>query len=207
MPLKRVRVGGGQLYVSNFRKEIVVPLTFIEIVTENRWINVHPVTIHFRGDTEFGRKISFMPKTRVMFFWSSHPVVGELRRMVAARQREQGMRRGRSGPRQPGGGEKTASRGRGHGRDRDERHKERSKKRFAQRQSDVPPKHAPKRGSPSPRVRGEGRGEGASRNARIVRMPQHGSAWLRTGSRSEGDVFLRRRADRHRDAGRDQHAR
>jgi hypothetical protein len=84
MPLKRVRVSGGQLYVSNFRKEIVVPLTSIESVTENRWINVHPVTVHFRGDTEFGRKISFMPKTRVMFFWSSHPVVGELRRMVAA---------------------------------------------------------------------------------------------------------------------------
>ncbi len=84
LPLKRVRVGGGALYVSNFRKEIVVPLTFIEGVTENRWINIHPVTIHFRGDTEFGRKISFMPKARVMFFWSSHPVVGELRRMVAA---------------------------------------------------------------------------------------------------------------------------
>jgi hypothetical protein len=84
IPLKKVRVDGNALYVSNFRKEIVVPLTFIESVTENRWINVHPVTIHFRGDTEFGRKISFMPKSRVMFFWSSHPVVDELRRMVAA---------------------------------------------------------------------------------------------------------------------------
>ena len=84
VPLKRVRADGGALYVSNFRKEIVVPLNFIESVTENRWINIHPVTIHFRGDTEFGRKISFMPKSRVMFFWSSHPVVGELRRMVGA---------------------------------------------------------------------------------------------------------------------------
>ena len=84
IPLKRVRIDGGNLYVSNFRKEIVVPLTFIESVTENRWVNVHPVTVHFRGDTEFGRKISFMPKARVMFFWSSHPVVGELRRLAAA---------------------------------------------------------------------------------------------------------------------------
>ena len=75
------------------------------------------------------------------------------------------MRRGRSGSRQSGSGDKAASRGRGHGRDRDERHKERSKARFAQRQSDMPPKHAPKRGSPSPRVRGEGRDEGAFRNA------------------------------------------
>jgi hypothetical protein len=84
IPLKKVGVCGGDLTISNFRKEIVVPLTFVESVTENRWVNVHPVTIHFRGDTEFGRMISFMPKSRVMFFWSSHPVVGELRRMVAA---------------------------------------------------------------------------------------------------------------------------
>ena len=75
------------------------------------------------------------------------------------------MRRGRSGSRQPGGGDKAAPRGRGHGRDRDERHKERSKARFAQRQSDMPPKHAPKRGSPSSHVRGKGRDEGAFRNA------------------------------------------
>jgi len=84
IPLKKVRVNGGNLYISNFWKENVIPLNFIESVTENRWVNVHPVTIHFRGDTEFGRKISFMPKSRVMFFWSSHPVVGELRRLAAA---------------------------------------------------------------------------------------------------------------------------
>ena len=83
-PLKKVGVRGGNLIISNFRKEIVVPLNFVESVTENRWVNVHPVTIHFRGDTGFGSKISFMPKSRLMFFWSSHPVVGELRRMVAA---------------------------------------------------------------------------------------------------------------------------
>jgi 23S rRNA pseudouridine955/2504/2580 synthase len=70
------------------------------------------------------------------------------------------MRRGRSGARQPGGGRQQAG-----PRHRDERHKERSKGRSVQRQSDVRPKHAPKRGSPSPRLAGEGRGEGAFRNA------------------------------------------
>ena len=59
------------------------------------------------------------------------------------------MRRGRTGPRQPGGGRQQA--GPRH-RGRDER-KERSKERGVQRQSDLRPKHAPKRGSP--RVRGE----------------------------------------------------
>ena len=102
------------------------------------------------------------------------------------------MRRGRAGSRQPGGGEKGASRGRGHGRDRDERHKERSKERFAQRQSDMRPKHAPKRGSPAPRVREEG----AFRNAQnrsdspspdrlrsapaVVAKPTHFSAGVQT---------------------------
>ena len=59
------------------------------------------------------------------------------------------MRRGRTGPRQPGGGRQQA--GPRH-RGRDER-KERSKERGVQRQSDMRPKHAPTRGSP--RVRGE----------------------------------------------------
>jgi 23S rRNA pseudouridine955/2504/2580 synthase len=92
------------------------------------------------------------------------------------------MRRGRSGPRQPGGGEKAASRGRGHGRDRDERHKERSKKRFAQRQSDIRPKHAPKRGSSSPRVQSERafpavhHSPQAGRGAAAAPMPNHFSA-------------------------------
>jgi 23S rRNA pseudouridine955/2504/2580 synthase len=56
------------------------------------------------------------------------------------------VRRGKSGPRQPGGGRQQAGpRGRGHGRDRDERNRERSKERFNPRQSDLRVKHSPKR--------------------------------------------------------------
>lgn len=79
--LKKVRLDGSCLYVSNYRREIKVPLTSIASVTENRWINIHPVTIHFRVPTEFGRKITFMPKVR-FFTWGSHPVVGELRHVA-----------------------------------------------------------------------------------------------------------------------------
>lgn len=76
--LKRVRIDGGFLYVSNYRREITVPLSMIESVTENRWLNIHPVTVRFRVPTEFGQAITFMPTAR---FWnlSSHPVVRELR--------------------------------------------------------------------------------------------------------------------------------
>jgi 23S rRNA pseudouridine955/2504/2580 synthase len=56
------------------------------------------------------------------------------------------VRRGRQGPRQPGGGRQQAGpRGRGHGRDRDERIKGRAKERFNPRQSDQRVKHSPKR--------------------------------------------------------------
>ena len=76
--LKRVRIDREFLYVSNYRREITVPLSMIEAVTENRWLNIHPVTVRFRVPTEFGQTITFMPTAR---FWnlSSHPVVRELR--------------------------------------------------------------------------------------------------------------------------------
>jgi hypothetical protein len=84
VPLKRVRVDGSNLYVSNYREEIPVPLAAVAAVSENRWINIHPVTIHLRTETAFGNKVVFMPKQRLTFGWRSHPVVNEIRQLVAA---------------------------------------------------------------------------------------------------------------------------
>ena len=78
MRLKRVRMDYKALYISNYTKEITVPLRDVAEVTENRWVNIHPVTIHFHSVTEFGESIVFMPKTRIFVFWSSHPVVEEI---------------------------------------------------------------------------------------------------------------------------------
>jgi hypothetical protein len=80
--LKKVRVDGDTLYVSNYLKEIALPLDVVERVTENRWINIRPVTLYFRRFTDFGSKTVFMPKTRIMLPWRSHPVVDEIKRMV-----------------------------------------------------------------------------------------------------------------------------
>ncbi len=63
-PLKRVRLDGGTLLVSNLRREIRVPLAGIARVSERRWINIHPVTIELRVPTEFGRRVVFMPRVR-----------------------------------------------------------------------------------------------------------------------------------------------
>jgi hypothetical protein len=81
--LKRVRMDDHALYISNYAKEIVVPLANVVEVTENRWINIHPVTVVFHAETEFGSRIVFMPKVRWFAFWSSHPVVDDIRRAVA----------------------------------------------------------------------------------------------------------------------------
>ena len=81
--LKRVRMDASALHISNYATEIVVPLANVAEVTENRWVNNHPVTIRFHSDTEFGPQVTFMPKIRWFAFWSSHPVVEEIRVAVA----------------------------------------------------------------------------------------------------------------------------
>ena len=82
LALKRVALSEDALHISNHRREIVVPLRDVERVTENRWESIHPVTIHLRSDTEFGSRIVFMPHRRWFAWWTSHPVVAELREAV-----------------------------------------------------------------------------------------------------------------------------
>jgi hypothetical protein len=80
--LKEVSVDDNFLYVSNYLKEIPIPLSEVYDVTENVWVNTHPVTIHLKSPSEFGDKIVFMPKTRAFAFFSSHPVVKELKELA-----------------------------------------------------------------------------------------------------------------------------
>ena len=87
---------GSALVSSTFRETIRVPLRDIAEITENRWLNLHPVTLHLRRPSEFGEEIVFMPKVRPFGLWFSHPVVGELRELVARES-------GRPDQRLPGG--------------------------------------------------------------------------------------------------------
>jgi len=83
--LKEVSVDDDYLYVSNYLKEIAIPLSDIFDVKENRWINYHPVTIYLKSPSEFGDKIVFMPTVRFFGGWSSHPVVAELKDLARPR--------------------------------------------------------------------------------------------------------------------------
>ena len=77
--LMRVVMTDRELRISNYLREIVVPLSDVDEVTENRWVKIHPVTVQFVRRTDFGHRIVFMPKARPFALFSSHPIVAELR--------------------------------------------------------------------------------------------------------------------------------
>ena len=81
--LKRVRVDEGQLFVSNYLREIRIPFSAVRDVRQNRRLNLRPITIYFRDGTEFGDRVTFMPKRRIAIrFWREDPVVDELRQLA-----------------------------------------------------------------------------------------------------------------------------
>ena len=92
VPLMRVVMTDSELRISNFLREIVVPLSDVDQVTENRWVNVHPVTVQFIRRTDFGHRIVFMPQARPFPLFSSHPIVAELRAAVETAKRGPSIR-------------------------------------------------------------------------------------------------------------------
>ncbi len=85
--LKRVWVDDAALRVSNYIREDRIPLASVSAVTENRWVNIRPVTVEFRQPAAFGQRIVFMPKVRWFLFWRPHPIAAELRQAVTEAQR------------------------------------------------------------------------------------------------------------------------
>jgi hypothetical protein len=83
--LKKVSLDEEFLYASDYLKEIKIPLEDIYDMTENRWIKFHPVTIYLQRPSEFGTKIVFAPTFRMFLFFSSHPVVEELKQIARSK--------------------------------------------------------------------------------------------------------------------------
>jgi hypothetical protein len=83
LSLMRVQLRDGRIYASNYRREIEIVPGEIERVTQNIWMNVRPITLHLRHETSFGRRIRFLPPSRVIFtFWKEDPIVDQLRRFA-----------------------------------------------------------------------------------------------------------------------------
>jgi hypothetical protein len=81
IPLKVVSLDGRHLWVSNFRKEIAIPLSEVKQVAEVEQFRFKLVSLSLKRPTEFGREIKFMPRARLRL-WKEHAVVGELRRLI-----------------------------------------------------------------------------------------------------------------------------
>jgi len=83
LSLMRVQLRDGRIYASNYRREIEIAPGEIESVTQNVWMNVRPITLHLRHESSFGRRIRFLPPSRVIFtFWKEDPIVDQLRRFA-----------------------------------------------------------------------------------------------------------------------------
>lgn len=84
MRLKRVRQRGDVLLISNFRREIEVPLRDVERVSGSVLVTPELIFLRFRRPTAFGDRIVFMAPWRPVQGLNRHPLVRELRQLAEA---------------------------------------------------------------------------------------------------------------------------
>jgi hypothetical protein len=83
LPLKHVEVGDASFFVSDRSREIEIPFRDVARVTGSRFVNPPRVTLHLRTPCEFGDRVVFLPRLRLVSGWKAHPVVKELERRMA----------------------------------------------------------------------------------------------------------------------------
>ena len=76
---KVVQMNGSHLYVSNYRREIQIPFSDVERVTETFFFGPKLITVILKSPTEFGTRIRFLPEDILFDAFRSHPIVKELR--------------------------------------------------------------------------------------------------------------------------------
>jgi len=83
LKLKRVSLDGQNLYVSNWIREISIPLSEIDFVESlyGGW----RIRLRLRSRSDFGRTIVFLATWKPFFFSRAHPIVEELRRLSMRR--------------------------------------------------------------------------------------------------------------------------
>jgi len=79
--LKRVRLNGAMLVISNYREEISVPVADIEQAKQDLLGSPRSATLTFRKSTRFGTSIRFLPPISSSLL-VEHEVVKRLRRLA-----------------------------------------------------------------------------------------------------------------------------
>lgn len=84
LPIKRVELRAGQLFVSNYFREWEIFPSDIESVRQNRWVNARPIRVRLRREIDgLGSRFDFIPPQRAMLrFWREDPQVDQLRRFA-----------------------------------------------------------------------------------------------------------------------------
>ena len=77
--LKQVRIDQDNLYVAGFFKEIAIPFTAVQYVSD---FHGSPVILRLKEKSEFGRTILFLGKWYPLLPWQSHPIVGQLTQLI-----------------------------------------------------------------------------------------------------------------------------
>jgi hypothetical protein len=77
--LKKVVLTDNGIRVSNYLKNIVIPLSMIESIDQDGGINSALVVIRLRADLGMGRAIRFFPIIESGSIFSENSIVGELR--------------------------------------------------------------------------------------------------------------------------------
>lgn len=86
--LKRVRLSGDELLISNYLHEVRVPITAIRDVRHRFFAHAGSVTLDFDEATRFGSNITFLAKGRRVRFGGEMKVARDLRQLIdAARKR------------------------------------------------------------------------------------------------------------------------
>jgi hypothetical protein len=80
--LKKVERFDNLLRISNYFREIEVPLTEVESVSGNIFMRPELIWLTFRRPTMFGSKIVFMPRWRVLSGWTRNPLVAQLQEEI-----------------------------------------------------------------------------------------------------------------------------
>ena len=82
--IKKVSINpfNNMIYISNFIKEIEVPFENVTAISGSILLVPELVFIKFKVPTEFGNKIIFMPKFRILGGYSEHPIVEWLREII-----------------------------------------------------------------------------------------------------------------------------
>jgi len=77
--IKKVRIEGDKLIVSNFSRTEMIDIDQVEGVDGTAFLSPKMVWLNMRDVSPFGRKIPFLPKHRLGSGLGKHPLVKELR--------------------------------------------------------------------------------------------------------------------------------